>query len=111
MSPLPPITPRPPALSAEAIDRLAHKRAGAKLGWYIHATAYVLVNVVVFSMSEYAFGHRRWSVAPLLGWGLGLVLHGVSVFVLGKGSGLRARMVQQERERLQRQQGTPPDQP
>jgi CheY-like chemotaxis protein len=44
-------------------------------------------------------------VFPLLGWGLGLALHGVSVFVLGSGSGLRERMVQKERERLQRQHG------
>jgi hypothetical protein len=38
-----------------------------------------------------------------MGWGLGLALHGVSVFVLGNGSGLRENMVQRERERLQRQ--------
>jgi hypothetical protein len=30
-------------------------------------------------------------VFPLLGWGLGLALHGVSVFMLGSGSGLRER--------------------
>ena len=89
--------------SPEEIDRLARKRAGAKLGWYIHATVYLLVNAVVFAMSRYAFGERPWSVFPLLGWGLGLALHGVSVFVLGKGSGLRERMVQKERERLLRE--------
>ena len=91
-------------LSPEEIDRLARRRAGAKLGWYIHATVYVLVNLLVFSISQYGFGHRPWSVFPLLGWGLGLALHGISVFVLGTGSGLRERMVQKERERLQRQQ-------
>jgi hypothetical protein len=90
-------------LSHEEIDRLARKRAGAKLGWYIHATVYLLVNAVVFAMSRYAFGERPWSVFPLLGWGLGLALHGVSVFVLGKGSGIRERMVQKERERLLRE--------
>lgn len=92
-------------LSPEEIERLARKRAGAKLGWFIHAAVYVLVNLVVFAMSRYAFGTRPWSVFPLLGWGLGLVLHGISVFVLGSGSGLRERMVQKERERLQRERG------
>ncbi|MGE0498067.1 MAG: 2TM domain-containing protein [Ramlibacter sp.] len=91
------------ALSPEEIDKIARRRAGAKMGWYLHATVYVLVNLVVFAMSRYAFGTRPWSVFPLLGWGLGLVLHGVSVFVLGKGSGLRERMVQKERERLLRE--------
>lgn len=101
----------PQQLSPEEIDALARKRASAKLGWYAHATVYVLVNLVIFAMSKYAFGTRPWSVFPLLGWGLGLVLHGVSVFVLGAGSGLRERLVQRERERIQRQQqgpGNPP---
>ena len=91
-------------LSPEEIDTLARKRAGAKLGWYMHATVYVLVNLFIFAISEYGFGTRRWSVYPLLGWGLGLVLHGASVFLIGKGSGVRERMVQKERERLQREQ-------
>ncbi|MDB5945968.1 MAG: hypothetical protein JWQ33_994 [Ramlibacter sp.] len=97
------MTPQP--LSPEEIDHLARKRAGAKLVWYCHAAVYVLVNLFLFSMSEYAFGTRRWSLSPLLGWGLGLGLHGVAVFVLGSGSGLRERLVQKEREKLQRERG------
>jgi hypothetical protein len=46
-------------------------------------------------------------VFPVLGWGVGLVLHGVSVFLLGAGSPWRERMVQRERERLQREHGQP----
>lgn len=91
-------------LTPEDIDRLARKRAGAKLGWFIHASVFVLVNLFLFSMSDYAFGSRVWSVKPLMGWGLGLALHGISVWFLGSGGPLRERMVQKERERLQRQQ-------
>ena len=95
-------------LAPEELDRLARKRAGAKLGWYSHAALYLVINLVMFTMSTYGFGSRPWSAFPLLGWGLGLALHGVSVFVLGTGSGLRERMVRREREKLQRQQdGTP----
>ena len=65
---------------------------------------YLLVNLFLFSLSEYGFGTRAWSVKPLLGWGLGLALHGISVWFLGAGGQLRERMVQKERERLQRQQ-------
>lgn len=90
-------------LSPDNIEQLARRRAGAKLGWYVHAAAFVVVNLVIFSMSRYGFGNRPWSVFPLLGWGLGLALHGISVFVLGTGSGLRERMVQKERERLLRE--------
>ena len=91
-------------LTPDEIDRIARRRAGAKLGWYTHATVYVLVNILMFVASSQGMGHRQWSVYPALGWGLGLVLHGLAVFVLGAGSSLRESMVQRERERLERQQ-------
>lgn len=97
------MSPSLPQLTPEEIDRLARRRAGAKLGWYTHAVVYVAVNLFIFALSEYGFGQRRWSVFPLLGWGLGLALHGISVFMLGASGGLRERMVQKERERLQRE--------
>ena len=90
-------------LSNEDIDRLARRRAGAKLGWYAHAAVYLIVNLFLFALSEFAMGQRRWSIYPMLGWGLGLVLHGVAVFLLGSGSGLRERMIEKERERLRRE--------
>ncbi len=91
-------------LSSQEIDKLARRRAGAKLGWYMHAAVYVLVNLVLLGLSANGFGTRPWSVFPLLGWGLGLTLHGLSVFLIGAGGGLREHLVQQERERLQRRQ-------
>lgn len=94
-------------LTPEDIERLARKRANAKMGWFIHALVFVLVNLAVFAMSQYAFGHRSWSIAPFLGWGLGLALHGASVFLLGSGSGLRERMVQKERDKLMQQRDRP----
>ena len=97
----------PQHLSDEEIDRLARRRAGAKMGWYVHACVYVLVNLFLLAISEYGFGQRRWTVFPVLGWGLGLALHGISVFVLGTGSGLRERLIEKERERLRRDRGAP----
>jgi hypothetical protein len=91
-------------LSDEDIDHLARKRAGAKLGWYLHAAVYLVVNLAMFASSRYGLGTRPWSVFPLLGWGVGLALHGISVFLLAKGSPWRERLVERERERLRREQ-------
>jgi 2TM domain len=93
-----------PPLTADEIDRLARKRAGAKLGWYVHALVYLVVNAAMFAASFYGLRQRPWTIYPALGWGLGLTLHGIAVFVLGSGSALRERMFQKERERLQREQ-------
>lgn len=93
-------------LSEDEIERIARKRAGAKLGWYIHAAVFVLVNLGMFAVSHFGDfpGRRPWSAAPVFGWGVGLLLHGFSVFVLANGSPLRERLLQRERERLQREQ-------
>jgi hypothetical protein len=95
-------------LTPDDMERLAHKRAAAKLGWYVHALVYVVVNLLLFALSTYAFGHRPWSAFPAVGWGIGLALHGISVFVLGDGSSLRQRLIQRERERLHREQERAP---
>lgn len=95
--------PQMSQLSSDELERLAHKRAGAKLGWYVHAVVYVIVNLFIFAISRYGFGSRPWSVYPLLGWGLGLGLHGISAFMLGAGGEFRERLVEKERDRLRRQ--------
>jgi hypothetical protein len=91
----------PNTLTNEDIDRIARKRAGAKLGWYAHAVVYVVVNAFLFVISFEGITHRPWSIYPAFGWGVGLALHGLAVFLLGSGSGLRERLEQRERERLQ----------
>ncbi len=83
------------------IERLARRRAGAKLGWYIHAGVYIAVNLLLALLS--AMSDRHWAVFPALGWGIGLAIHGVVVFVLTGGGGLHEQMVQRERERLSAQ--------
>ena len=65
---------------------------------------FVIVNLFIFSMSQSGFGERSWSIKPFLGWGLGLALHGASVWLLGAGGSVREHMVDKERERLQRAQ-------
>ncbi|RYF39399.1 MAG: 2TM domain-containing protein [Comamonadaceae bacterium] len=91
-------TPANTALSDTRLEQLARKRAGAKLGWYLHATVYLLVNLLLVALS--VSSGRQWAVFPLLGWGLGLAVHGAAVFLLTGGAGLHERLVQQERERL-----------
>ena len=59
-------TPTP--LTPQQIDRLARRRAGAKMGWYAHATVYVLVNLGLAALA--LANGRHWYAYPLLGWGL-----------------------------------------
>ncbi len=86
-------------LSADTrLDKLAHRRARAKMGWFAHATVYAVVNLMLIAISLST--GRHWAIYPLLGWGLGLTLHGVAVWLFAPGNTLMNRMVERERTRL-----------
>jgi hypothetical protein len=85
-------------LNDRDIDRLARKRAGAKLGWMIHAIVFVAVNLLLAALS--AAGGRNWAIYPALGWSVGLAVHGVVVFFLTGDSGLYTQLLERERARL-----------
>jgi hypothetical protein len=79
------------------LERTARRRAGMKMGWFIHAGVYVAVNLLLAALSL-ASG-RHWAVFPALGWGLGLAIHGVVVFLVAGGS-LYENLVERERRQL-----------
>jgi uncharacterized membrane protein len=85
-------------MTNEDIDHIARKRANAKLGWLIHASVYLIVNAFLMALS--LWHGKAWAAFPLLGWGLGLTIHGVAVWFAGAGSALREGLVQRERARL-----------
>ena len=85
----------------EDIEARARRRVSMKMGFYIHAAVYVIVNLGLFAISAMS-GRGHWTFWPLAGWGLGLAIHGIVTFVNLRGEGLRERMVQDEIERLRR---------
>ena len=86
------------ALQNPALEQLARQRVRVKLGWYIHASVYVAVNLLLAALS--ATSGRYWAVFPAVGWGIGLAVHGAVVFLVTGGAGLHERLVQRERSRL-----------
>ena len=84
-----------------ALRKRARRRVGIRTGFYIHALVYALVNFGLFALNT-SLGGTRWSTFPLLGWGLGLAIHGIVTFVSLRGDGMRSRMVENEMERLRR---------
>jgi hypothetical protein len=88
----------PSAVLPPELERIARKRVKARMGWYTHALIYACVIGGLALVG--AWQGRYWPIAPALGWGLGLLMHGLSVFVWGTGSRLQDVMLQRERERL-----------
>ena len=82
------------------LDRIARKRAAMKMGWYFHASIYIVVNLMLAAIA--ASNGRAWAIFPALGWGIGLAAHGIVVF-LRTNTFFYESMVQRERRQLQAQ--------
>mgnify|MGYP000919648312 CR=1 FL=1 len=80
------------------LERTARRRAAMKLGWYTHALVYIAVNALLATLSM--MSGKPWALFPALGWGLGLAIHGLVVFIGTGGGGLYERQIQRERARL-----------
>ncbi len=99
------MSPLSPQATPESTEGLARKRAKAKLGWYIHATVYLLVNLfLAFVATRHAQG---WAAFPALGWGLGLLIHGAAVWLALPGGSLYGQLLERERAALQRSATNP----
>ena len=93
-------------------DDVAYRRARARVaalrGFYIHLLAYVVVNAFLFLINMLTDRDSLWFYWPLLGWGIGVLIHALYVFVLGgrMGQDWEERRTQEfmaEEERRQRQ--------
>ena len=79
----------------------AKKRVEAKMGFYIHLAVYVGVNVLLIVINLATSPQYVWFKWPLLGWGIGLFFHGMSIFVFSgrKFKGIKENMIQEEMKR------------
>ena len=82
----------------EAYEK-ARKRVEAKIGFYIHLGIYVGVNILLVIINLLTSREFLWFVFPLLGWGIGVLFHGLGVFVFSKESAIKERMIRKEMEK------------
>lgn len=82
----------------------AKKRVREIRGFYQHLLVYVLVNLGLFVLNVLTTPDELWFYWPMLGWGIGLVAHGASVFASGGlwGASWEERKIKQLMENDQR---------
>jgi phage shock protein PspC (stress-responsive transcriptional regulator) len=83
----------------EAYER-AVKRVEAKLEFYRHLAIYVAVNILLIIINLLTSTETLWFIWPLLGWGIGIVVHAIQVFIIPSESSLKDRMIEREIEKL-----------
>lgn len=55
------------------------KRVNEKIGFYIHLTVFICVNLF-FNIWNWIEGGEYWAIFPLVFWGFGLGIHYLNVF-------------------------------
>lgn len=74
----------------------AKKKVQAKLGFYHHLIVYAGVNVLLIIINLVTSPGDLWFQWPLLGWGIGLFMHGVGLFRVSAMKSLERRLIEEE---------------
>ena len=76
--PIEPFEPRPGAIDP-AVRRLAEKRLKARREFKQHFTSYVIVMSALVAIWLVTGVSYFWPIWPMLGWGIGLAFHAMSL--------------------------------
>jgi hypothetical protein len=75
---------------------LARGRAEAKFAFYKHLAVYVAVGILLVVINFLASPDSFWAIWPILGWGLAIIIHALSVFGARRKKEIIDRMTDQE---------------
>lgn len=64
----------------EAVRRMK-KRKEELIGFYIHLVVYLVINTALAIINYLTSPEHLWYYWPLLGWGVGLVIHAIFTFI------------------------------
>lgn len=77
----------------------AKKRVGELKEFYQHLLTYLVVNAFLIVVNRLTSPGYNWFIWPLLGWGIGLILHALTVFGHFWGKSWEERKIKEIMER------------
>ena len=89
-------------MSEEEIYKIARKRVEEKKGFISHLVVYIVVNIGLILIWAFTSRGYPWFIWPLGGWGIGLIFHGLGVFMFNKETGWERREIEKEAEKLRK---------
>ena len=92
----------PPEMSEEEVYALARKRVKEKKDFYNHVAIYAVINVLLVIIWAFTGRGYPWFVWPLAGWGVGLIFHGLDVFIFHKQSSWEVSEIEKEANKIRK---------
>lgn len=81
----------------------AKKKMEMLKAFYIHLTVYIFVNILLLAINLLTNPTFWWFLYPLVGWGVGLFIHGLTTFASGFGSDWETRKIKEYMEKDKRE--------
>ncbi len=91
-----------PQMTEEQIYELARKRVEEKKGFFVHLSVYIVVNIILVLIWVFTGPGFPWFAFPLGGWGIGLLFHGLGVFVFDNNTAWERNQIEKEAEKLRK---------
>jgi hypothetical protein len=88
------------AFSDADLQVAARRHVNRKLGFFMHLTVYLVINIGLMAVNLWRAPAFMWSFGPLFGWGIGLLFHGLAVYLRDPGATWKQRMIDNEIHRL-----------
>jgi hypothetical protein len=82
-------------MNNQKTEQTAQQNAKLKVEFRIHMVTYIAVNSLLAIINLTLTPGYLWFIWPLMGWGLGIILHGINVYLSTKSS-LKERMIQKQ---------------
>ena len=74
----------------------AKKKVEARMSFYTHLLVYLVIITVVTILNLTVAGEYFWAKWPMIGWGSGVIFHGLSTFVFDSEPSLKERLIEKE---------------
>lgn len=85
-------------MNNQKTEQTAHQNAKLKVEFKIHMVIYIVVISLLAIINITLTPAYLWFIWPLLGWGLGIVIHGINVH-FSTNSSFKERMIKREMEK------------
>jgi hypothetical protein len=74
----------------------AKRKVETRMSFYTHLAVYLVVIAMLTILNLTVAGDYFWAMWPMIGWGSGLIIHGLSTFVFDSESSLKERLIEKE---------------
>ena len=72
------------------------KKVEARMSFYTHLLVYLVVITMLTILNLTVAGDYFWVIWPMIGWGSGVIIHGLFTFVVDSESSLKERLIEKE---------------